>query len=135
MFHRTTMNFLWRGLGMALLLLCAPVIGQQQADSDLPFPLIDRFETFGVEQGLPSWKVNTILAQGERVWAGTDRGLAVLERGKWRRVPIGSGRARQVVGREAQSSRGISWQSSSLTCLCCGIKIHVTINLGTPMLK
>ncbi len=47
-------------------------------------PFYDRWETFGVSDGLPSEKVLSVCATEEGVWAGTDRGLAYYSEGKWR---------------------------------------------------
>ncbi len=44
----------------------------------------DRFETLTVEDGLPSNKVTTVLADGDDLWVGTDNGLALRRGGVWR---------------------------------------------------
>jgi ligand-binding sensor domain-containing protein len=46
-------------------------------------PVYDRFETLTTADGLPSNKVTTVLAAGEDLWVGTDRGLARRRRGTW----------------------------------------------------
>ena len=46
-------------------------------------PVYTQWESFGVEDGLPSNKVFCVVADGERVWAGTDHGLALYENGAW----------------------------------------------------
>jgi len=63
----------------------------------LPFPLVERFETYGVPEGLPSWKVHCVLAEGGRVWAGTTKGLAVLENGRFRTIGTEQGLSFSVV--------------------------------------
>src|SRR5512140_601309 len=63
----------------------------------LPFPLVERFESYGVPDGLPAWKVHCVLAEGGRVWAGTTKGLAVLEHGKFRTIGPEQGLSHSVV--------------------------------------
>ena len=42
------------------------------AGSDLPFPLIDRFENFTMKDGMPSHKVHCVLpASDGKLWVGT----------------------------------------------------------------
>jgi ligand-binding sensor domain-containing protein len=83
---------------------------QEPGSTPLPFPLVERFESFGPEQGLPSWKVNCMLARGGTVWAGTDRGLVTLAEGRWKPVDIGEDPARKVVISLAENpSTGEIW--------------------------
>ncbi len=42
-----------------------------------------QWESFHKEEGLPANKVYTIAVDGDRVWAGTEGGLALYENGKW----------------------------------------------------
>jgi ABC-type branched-subunit amino acid transport system substrate-binding protein len=42
------------------------------------------WRTFTKTDGLPSNAIRTIHARGDRIWVGTDDGLAVLQAGKWR---------------------------------------------------
>jgi ligand-binding sensor domain-containing protein len=85
------------------LLFLASVAGPLRARSaasrpaDLPFPLIDRFESFGVSDGLPSSKVHCVLAEGGRIWAGTTKGLAVREGGRFRTIGLEQGLSHSVV--------------------------------------
>ena len=53
----------------------APAVERVVAD-----PLFERWETFGKADGLPSDKVFAVLAAHGSVWAGTDEGLAALDR-------------------------------------------------------
>ncbi len=46
----------------------------------------DRWETIGVEQGLPARKVLSVLCEPDRVWACTENGLAEIRDGKVSRV-------------------------------------------------
>ena len=85
------------------LLFLASVAGPLGARSgasrpaELPFPLIDRFESFGVSDGLPSWKVHCVLSEGGRVWAGTTKGLVVREGGRFRTIGPEQGLSHSVV--------------------------------------
>src|ERR1039458_7374701 len=64
----------------AALVLAGPLKARSgRPAAELPFPLIERFEHFGPEQGLPAWKVHCVLADKGKVWVGTTKGLAVLE--------------------------------------------------------
>ncbi len=63
----------------------------------LPFPLIERFEHFGPEQGLPAWKVHCVLADNGKVWVGTTKGLAVLEGKTFRVIGTEQGLSHSVV--------------------------------------
>lgn len=54
---------------LSLLVLVAPL----SAGED---PFFSHWQTFGVEEGLPSEKVMSVLVDGDAVWAGTERGLA-----------------------------------------------------------
>jgi ABC-type branched-subunit amino acid transport system substrate-binding protein len=56
--------------------------GSSQQEIDLS-PYGD-WVTFTENDGLPSNKIFCVRIDGERVWAGTDNGLALYEKGKWR---------------------------------------------------
>src|SRR5579859_5043173 len=62
------------------------------ADEPLPFPLIERFESFSMEQGMPTHKVHCVLlASDGRLWVGTYKGALVRENGKFRRIGVEDG--------------------------------------------
>ncbi len=64
----------------------SPVLGDpwaEPAESRRVALYYDRFETLTVEDGLPSNKVTTVLAEGDDLWVGTDRGLALRRGGEW----------------------------------------------------
>jgi len=46
-------------------------------------PYFDRWQSFTTADGLPSDKASCVLAAGDEVWVGTDRGLAVLRGSTW----------------------------------------------------
>ncbi len=57
----------------------------------------ERFETITTADGLPSDRVTCVLVEGERLWAGTDKGLAVREQGAWRTLTPAKGLAHGYV--------------------------------------
>ena len=67
------------GLG-ALLALTSGVM----ADGSASLPVYADWQSFHVADGLPSDKAFCVAVDRDRVWVGTDRGLACYEDGKWR---------------------------------------------------
>ncbi|HUU12204.1 MAG TPA: regulator [Terriglobia bacterium] len=64
----------------ALLLTAAAVTFAQNP------PLYTHWENFTVENGMPDEKVFCVAVDGDRVWAGTENGLVLIENGKIKRV-------------------------------------------------
>lgn len=56
-----------------------------------------RFENFTTANGLPNDHVYSVLVDGDRVWAGTDDGLAEYADGKWKVYTVADGLAQQAV--------------------------------------
>jgi ligand-binding sensor domain-containing protein len=56
-----------------------------------------RFENFTTANGLPDNHVFSVLVDGDRVWAGTENGLAVYERGAWKTYTTADGLAHRAV--------------------------------------
>lgn len=56
-----------------------------------------RWENFTTANGLPNNKVFCVAVDGDRIWAGTDNGLALLEKGKWKVFRPSDGLAHQAV--------------------------------------
>ena len=56
-----------------------------------------RWENFTTADGLPNNHVYCVLVDGNRIWAGTDNGLGVLENGKWKIFRPEDGLAHQAV--------------------------------------
>ena len=56
-----------------------------------------RWENFTTANGLPDNHVFNVCVQGDRVWAATENGLAVLEGGKWRTFTTKDGLAHRAV--------------------------------------
>lgn len=80
---------LW--LASVCLLLVLPLFA---ATPDMPR---FRWENFTVANGLPDNHVYCVLVDGDRVWAGTENGLAVLEDGKWKVFTTTDGLAHRAV--------------------------------------
>jgi ligand-binding sensor domain-containing protein len=56
-----------------------------------------RWENFTVANGLPDNHVYCVLVDGNRIWAGTENGLALLEDGKWKVFTTADGLAHRAV--------------------------------------
>lgn len=56
-----------------------------------------QWRTFTSRDGLPSDKTHCVRVDGERVWIGTDAGLACYEGGLWRTYSVADGLAHSVV--------------------------------------
>jgi hypothetical protein len=56
-----------------------------------------RFENFTTANGLPDNHVFSVLVDGNRIWAGTENGLAVYENGKWKTYTTADGLAHRAV--------------------------------------
>ena len=56
-----------------------------------------RFENFTTANGLPDNHVYSVLVDGDRIWAGTDNGLALYENGKWKVYTTKDGLAHRAV--------------------------------------
>lgn len=62
----------------------APCLGAAEAPPatfrDVPFPVIERFENFGQEHGIPHYKVHAVLKTSDgQLWIGTYNGLCVRQ--------------------------------------------------------
>jgi ligand-binding sensor domain-containing protein len=72
---------------LALLLTGGPASDEVPPPAAPPdqaqLPLMTSWTTWTAADGLPSDKVFCVLADGEDVWAGTDKGLARLHEGRW----------------------------------------------------
>jgi len=56
-----------------------------------------RWENFTTAQGLPDNRAYSVCVDGDRVWAGTDNGLALYESGKWKVFTAADGLAHRAV--------------------------------------
>ena len=82
----------------------APVIAKRasaapatkRAPSQLKMPMY-RFENFTMANGLPDNHVYSVLVDGDRIWAGTENGLAVYENHAWKTYSTKDGLAHRAV--------------------------------------
>lgn len=56
-----------------------------------------RFVNYTTANGLPDNHVYSVLVDGDRIWAGTDDGLALYENGKWKTYTTKDGLAQRAV--------------------------------------
>ncbi|MGA2481802.1 MAG: regulator [Candidatus Acidiferrales bacterium] len=66
------------GAGVSLALL-SPAIAQKP-------PLYTKWENYTTANGMPDEKVLAVTVDGDRVWAGTESGLVLIEKGQIKRV-------------------------------------------------
>ncbi len=64
-----------------ILLLPLALGGTVDSHSDMP---LFQWQNFTIADGLPDNRVYSVAVDGDRVWAGTDNGLALYENGKFR---------------------------------------------------
>src|SRR6266568_6998970 len=76
-----------------LLLFCAPLVLHAAA------PEMPRYkwENFTTLNGLPNTHVFAVLVDGDRIWAGTEEGLALYQAGRWKVYTTSDGLAHRVV--------------------------------------
>jgi len=60
-------------------------------------PLYGNWKTYSTKDGLPSNKVFCVRVDEDRIWAGTSKGLALLEDGKWKVFTTDNGLAHDGV--------------------------------------
>jgi ligand-binding sensor domain-containing protein len=76
---RSTQTSRWSIAAVALFLVLPAASGQTPA-------LYTKWENFTTANGMPDAKVFTVAVDGERVWAGTENGLVLIEKSKVARV-------------------------------------------------
>ncbi|MGD0200700.1 MAG: regulator [Bryobacteraceae bacterium] len=96
-----------------------------------------RWENFTTQNsGLPDNHVFNVKVDGERVWAGTEQGLAVYERGKWKVYSTQDGLAhRAVLFIDVDPATGDVWAATmgGLSRLSAGRFVNYTqLNSGLP---
>jgi len=92
----------WTAIGCLGLLCwfvcCVNYLQAAPSVGALPFPLLERFESFGVKDGFPTHKVHCVLpASDGKLWVGTWKGLMVRENGKFKRIGVEDGLSHQMV--------------------------------------
>jgi ligand-binding sensor domain-containing protein len=90
----------------AIVLLATPVLAMAQKPH-----LITRWENFTTADGMPDAKVFCATVDGDRVWAGTEDGLALIENGKVQKVfkPADGLVHRVVMGIAVDKNTGDLW--------------------------
>jgi ligand-binding sensor domain-containing protein len=78
-------------LTISLLFIAAPLLA---APPSMP---MFRWENFTTANGLPNNHVFCVLVDGNRIWAGTENGLALYENGKWKVFGTADGLGHRVV--------------------------------------
>lgn len=64
----------------------------------VPFPIVEKFESFGIKDGFPTHKVHCVLpASDGKLWVGTWKGMLVREEGKFRPIGVKDGLSHQMV--------------------------------------
>jgi len=101
-------NFLFLGVLAVAILAFFPAA---PAADNLPFPLLERFESFGIKDGFPTHKVHCVLpASDGKLWVGTWKGLMVRENGAFKRIGVEEGLSHQMVVCLAEDPRsGDMW--------------------------
>lgn len=122
--------------GVALI-LTGMCLGSAAADDPLPFPLIERFENFRQEQGVPGHKVHCVLrASDGRLWVGTYQGALVREQGVFRPVGTEQGLSHPMVMCMVEDPRtGDLWIGTmrGLNRYSAGrITVYTQMNSGLP---
>jgi ligand-binding sensor domain-containing protein len=84
-----------RSLALGLMILAGAGAAHAQ-DPELPV-VYPNWETFHATDGLPSDKAFCVATDQDRVWVGTDRGLACYEDGAWRTYTVEDGLSHHAV--------------------------------------
>jgi ligand-binding sensor domain-containing protein len=82
---------------IAMLLVVSAVAFVSLALAAPPRMPLYRFENFTTANGLPNDHVFAVLVDGDRIWAGTDNGLAVYENHAWKVYTTADGLAHRAV--------------------------------------
>jgi ligand-binding sensor domain-containing protein len=93
---------------LAILLLVLPMAAfshspgeeggsRSEKGSSNSMPVYGNWKNYSKKDGLPSDKVFCVRIDGDRVWVGTNNGLALLENGKWKIYTVDDGLAHQGV--------------------------------------
>src|SRR3954469_8063785 len=78
-------------LCFALMLFVSASLAAAQ---DMP---MFRWENFTTTNGLPDNHVFCVLVDGDRIWAGTENGLGIYEKGRWKTLLPADGLGHRVV--------------------------------------
>lgn len=133
-------------IGIAILIVaCAAMFGQSGArplhkthaiaqEQGVPVMPRFRFENYTTANGLPNDHVFAVLVDGDRVWAGTENGLALYENGTWKTYTTADGLAHRAVLSLALDKRtGAVWAGTmgGLSHISAGkIESYTQLNSG-----
>jgi len=83
---------------LALILgLCWPLVAADAAAETSAIPRFETWTTFSVEDGLPSDKIFALAIEPDRLWVGTEDGLARFEDGQWQQFGTDDGLVYPVI--------------------------------------
>ncbi len=78
--------------------MATPTVPGATSNEPLPFPLVERFDNFGMRDGIPTHKVHCVLpASDGKLWVGTYKGVVVREEGKFRPIGVEEGLSHSMV--------------------------------------
>lgn len=92
-----------------------PPTGPEQSNEDNEpkeegMPIYGNWKTYGKKDGLPSDKIYAVKVDEDRVWVGTNQGLALLEDGEWKVYTQEDGLAhRGVLAIDVSEETGDVW--------------------------
>ncbi len=91
-------NLLKSGMALALVSwLGWPLVAADLATETKAIPRFETWSTFTVEDGLPSDKVFALAIEPDRLWVGTEDGLAMFEDGVWKQFGTADGLVYPVI--------------------------------------
>jgi ligand-binding sensor domain-containing protein len=86
------------------------VSSNEKDEKSQTMPIYGNWKTFTKKDGLPSNKIYSVRIDEDRVWAGTNQGLALLEDGKWKVFKEEDGLAhRGVLAIDVSEETGDLW--------------------------
>ena len=104
------------------------------AETSDALPFFREWENFTVKDGLPSNKISTVRVDGDRVWVGTDKGLAIYENGEFYVITTDDGLSHNyVLSIDVSELTGEVWIAtmSGLTRWSAGkMTIYTQLNSG-----
>jgi ligand-binding sensor domain-containing protein len=84
--------------------------GPAAAAAAEPLRVYDQWRTYTRRDGLPSDQAFTVRVAGDRVWVGTDSGVAYLEHGRWHTLGVRDGLANpEVLSIDVNPTTGDVW--------------------------
>lgn len=104
------------------------------AETSDDLPLFREWKNFTKEDGLPSNKISAVRIDGDRVWVGTDKGLAIFEDGEFTVITTEDGLSHNyVLGIDVSDLTGEVWIAtmSGLTRWSAGeMTVYTQFNSG-----